>query len=83
MFIQFLDIGELICTQIILFDVNIKRHVCKFKLILAVIITNFRGGYDLDRKEIISLTGFCSKGYEGIACSSCSPGYAKFGSNFD
>ena len=79
MFIQFLDIGEKICIQIILFSVNIKRHVCKFKLIL-VIITNFRGGYNSDRKEIINLSGFCNEGYEGIACSSCSPGYAKFGS---
>ena len=80
MFIQFLDIGELICTQKILFDVNIERHVCKLNLIQAVIITKFRGGIHLDKKEIINLSGFCNEGYEGIACSSCSPGYAKFGS---
>jgi len=83
MFIQYLDIGEWICIQIILFCANIKSHVCKFKLIIAVTIINFRGGYDPDRKEIISLSGFCNEGYEGIACSSCSPGYAKFGSNFN
>jgi len=42
----------------------------------------FSGGYLLNRTEIINLSGFCNEGYEGIACSSCAPGYAKFGSNF-
>jgi len=48
------------------------------KIILLLIL--IREGYQLDKKEIISLTGFCSEGYEGIACSNCVPGYAKFGS---
>jgi len=39
-----------------------------------------RGGYEPNRAEIISLSGFCGEGYEGLACSKCMPGYAKFGS---
>jgi len=38
-------------------------------------------GGSTDGGKEISLTGFCAEGYEGVACSSCAPGYAKFGSN--
>jgi len=38
-------------------------------------------GGSKDGGKNISLTGFCGEGYEGVACSSCAPGYAKFGSN--
>jgi len=38
-----------------------------------------RGGSQ-DSGRNISLTGFCAVGYEGVACASCSEGYAKFGS---
>lgn len=27
----------------------------------------------------VSLIGFCGVGYEGVACATCSQGYAKFG----
>jgi len=37
-------------------------------------------GGSKDGGKNISLTGYCAEGYEGIACSSCAPGYAKFGS---
>ncbi len=38
-------------------------------------------GGSKDGGKSMSLTGFCEEGYEGVACSSCSSGYAKFGSN--
>ncbi len=38
-------------------------------------------GGSKDGGKNISLMGFCEEGYEGMACSSCSSGYAKFGSN--
>ena len=41
---------------------------------------SFRGGYQLEKNEIINPSGFCNEEYEGIACSQCVPGYAKFGS---
>jgi len=39
----------------------------------------YRGGIK-DEGKNISLTGFCGKGYHGIACANCDSGYAKFGS---
>ena len=48
--------------------------------IYFVINPNPRGG-SKDGGKNISLIGFCEEGYEGVACSSCAPGYAKFGSN--
>ena len=38
----------------------------------------FSGGLK-DRGGEISLEGFCSKGYQGIGCATCSPGYARSG----
>ena len=37
-------------------------------------------GGSKDEGKSISLTGFCGEGYEGVACSGCAPGYARFGS---
>jgi len=53
---------------------------CLYFQFFIIINPHSRGG-STDGGKKISLTGFCSEGYKGAACSSCAPDYARFGSN--
>jgi len=56
------------------------------KRLLLVILNLFlfyiylynRGGILVQEAEV-SQIGFCAEGYEGVSCSVCANGYAKFG----
>jgi len=39
----------------------------------------FSGGYLPETMDVLSFSGFCGEGYQGIACKNCIAGYAKFG----
>ena len=53
------------------------KLACKLLHIIGTI--NHHSGGEKNNGTAISLTGFCGKGYEGVACGVCSSGYAKFG----
>ena len=58
-----------------------KMLACKQFLLTLLILKLFSGGYQptTATENILSFSGFCGEGYQGIACKNCIPGYAKFG----
>ena len=57
-----------------------NSEACLYFLIFWFQINFFIRGGQQDSDRDVSLTGFCGAGYHGVACGSCDPGYAKFGS---
>ena len=58
-----------------------NNEACLYFLYISNLVNFiiYRGGQQ-DEGRDVSLVGFCNVGYNGIACGSCDPGYAKFGS---
>ena len=53
-------------------------HVNNLELASSILKVS-SGGYQPETESIISFSGFCGEGYQGVACKNCIPGYAKFG----
>lgn len=58
---------------------RMRKHVCMELIIELKNKIVYRGG-EIEEGSRISPQGFCGEGYEGVACATCAPGYAKFGS---